>query len=477
MDKTADIQELWPQLLQTVRNRRRFTWILLSQNAKVHFYDGSTLTLTLFNQGAYDNFVSSGSDAVLQEALGEVLNARPAVDLVVDGVPSTAAKVSTMKEHVTAAGKSFETSREPTEASQPTLQLVLAQTAFLLYEQGNSQAAALLADVEDVELVAGKRFGNVQDAALIMPAYLVPRFTDDVINAIGPVFCHVAGRHGFEVSSIAAAPALPEISEDWRHILQEKMATGAASHQGSKTPVQGVAPLPEGGQEGMSGSCTRFGKTTGRRCRRAAAAWPVYEDLPAPVTACAGHLAPQEWEACQKARERSRQEFAARVEEEHAAREARGESAESAGGSQVTRWPCIGECISEARLYGGDSSDGASMSCAKCESYVCVSCEQAEVKAVLEFCSSCSERESLYDVEFEAGWECDDEADTDPDPRSRLTIMVNDLVKATGATYQQVNIRINRRAGVITRVGADEQVIRRAAAAARAWLDELGSST
>ncbi|MEW1926791.1 hypothetical protein [Streptomyces sp. NPDC088360] len=66
--------------------------------------------------------------------------------------------------------------------------------------------------------------------------------------------------------------------------------------------------------------------------------------------------------------------------------------------------------------------------------------------------------------------------DTDPNPRARLTVMVNDLVKATGTTHRDVNARLNRRIGVRSRAGADEQVIRRAASAARSWLDELGSS-
>jgi hypothetical protein len=54
-DKAADIHELWPQLLQAVKNRRRFIWILLSQHAKVLFYDGTALTLSLVNQGVCDN--------------------------------------------------------------------------------------------------------------------------------------------------------------------------------------------------------------------------------------------------------------------------------------------------------------------------------------------------------------------------------------------------------------------------------------
>lgn len=219
MDKTAEAQELWPQLLQAVKNRRRFTWILLSQNAKVVFYDGTTLKLCLINQGAYDNFDSSDSHGVLDDALAEVLNARPTVELVLEektpsalvrSVPeSPAAKV-----HVSVAVTAPDTSPEPAEASTPILQLILAQTAFLMYEQGNSRAAALLTDVEDVELVPGNRFGDRRDVIFIVPLYLVARFAEDVTAAIQPVFNHVAGRHGLEIGGITAAPALPDIGDD-----------------------------------------------------------------------------------------------------------------------------------------------------------------------------------------------------------------------------------------------------------------------
>ncbi|XDO64602.1 hypothetical protein HEP84_58450 [Streptomyces sp. RLB1-33] len=43
-----------------------------------------------------------------------------------------------------------------------------------MHEKSNNQSAALLADVEDVELVPGNRFGDWQDAVLIVPPYLSP---------------------------------------------------------------------------------------------------------------------------------------------------------------------------------------------------------------------------------------------------------------------------------------------------------------
>jgi hypothetical protein len=479
-DKTVVVQEVWPQVLEVLKNRRRFTWILLSQNANVFFYDGATLTLAWVNQGAVDNFVNSGSVLVIEEVLEEVLSRPAAVESVLEQTPPTplySMPASTVAPvHAPAATAALPP--RPAVSAASTLHRVLGQTAFLMHEQGNSEAAALLADVGNVELMPGNRSGERADAVLIVSPYLVPRFTDEVLAAIQPVFVHVAGRHGLQVDGVSAALALPEIGDDWRQILQAKLAKGAASEQASKTHTKEASSAV--GREdlvrGQASGCTRNGKTTGRRCRRPAADWPAYDDLPSPVAACAGHLTPEEWEACEQARNRRGKENSARWKAELAAREARDGVPEPAANPPFASRPCIGQCTSQERAWGHDS-DGASTSCANCDSWVCVSCGQAQVEGVLEFCADCSERESLYDPEPEWDRQYDGEADISPNPHVRLTAMVNDLVKATGATHREVNARLNRRIGVISRVGADEQVIRRAASAARAWLDQLDSST
>ncbi|MCZ9343815.1 DNA polymerase III subunit gamma and tau, partial [Streptomyces sp. TRM76130] len=69
-----DPRTLWPNILEAVKNRRRFTWILLSQNAQVTGFDGTSLRLGFVNAGARDNFVSSGSEDVLRQALSEQFN-------------------------------------------------------------------------------------------------------------------------------------------------------------------------------------------------------------------------------------------------------------------------------------------------------------------------------------------------------------------------------------------------------------------
>ncbi|MFC6780314.1 DNA polymerase III subunit gamma and tau [Streptomyces atroolivaceus] len=80
----AQVRNMWPDILEAVKNRRRFTWILLSQNAQVTGFDGSTLQIGFLNAGARDTFSSSGSEEVLKQALAEQFNAQWRVDAVVD---------------------------------------------------------------------------------------------------------------------------------------------------------------------------------------------------------------------------------------------------------------------------------------------------------------------------------------------------------------------------------------------------------
>ncbi|MBZ6473183.1 DNA polymerase III subunit gamma and tau [Streptomyces griseocarneus] len=68
----SQARQLWPNILEAVKNRRRFTWILLSQNAQVAGCDGTTLQVGFSNAGARDSFANSGSEDVLRQALGDL---------------------------------------------------------------------------------------------------------------------------------------------------------------------------------------------------------------------------------------------------------------------------------------------------------------------------------------------------------------------------------------------------------------------
>lgn len=81
---TADLRRFWPQILENVKNRRRFTWILLSQNSQVVEVRDGVLTLGLSNAGARDSFGRGGSPDVLREAILEVLGAALHINPIVD---------------------------------------------------------------------------------------------------------------------------------------------------------------------------------------------------------------------------------------------------------------------------------------------------------------------------------------------------------------------------------------------------------
>ncbi|MEV7727259.1 DNA polymerase III subunit gamma and tau [Streptomyces sp. NPDC087917] len=81
----GQVQAMWPSVLEAVKNRRRFTWILLSQNAQVVGFDGAILQLGFPNPGARDNFASSGSEDVLKAVLSEQFQVNWRIEAVVGG--------------------------------------------------------------------------------------------------------------------------------------------------------------------------------------------------------------------------------------------------------------------------------------------------------------------------------------------------------------------------------------------------------
>ncbi|MFJ6379684.1 DNA polymerase III subunit gamma and tau [Kitasatospora sp. NPDC092039] len=86
----AQVRQLWPQILEAVKNRRRFTWILLSQNGQVAGFDGSVLQVSFINAGARDSFVGSNSDDVLRAALADALGVDWRIECIVDPSGGTA---------------------------------------------------------------------------------------------------------------------------------------------------------------------------------------------------------------------------------------------------------------------------------------------------------------------------------------------------------------------------------------------------
>ncbi|MGI3786789.1 MAG: hypothetical protein ACRYG2_39090, partial [Janthinobacterium lividum] len=80
----TDVRRLWPEVLEEVKSKRRFTWILLSQNAQVAEVRDGTLLLAMANSGARDSFGRGGSEDVLREALVVVLGTDFRIETMVD---------------------------------------------------------------------------------------------------------------------------------------------------------------------------------------------------------------------------------------------------------------------------------------------------------------------------------------------------------------------------------------------------------
>jgi DNA polymerase III subunit gamma/tau len=86
----TDVRRLWPEVLEEVKGKRRFTWILLSQNTQVAELRNGALLLAMSNAGARDSFARGGNEDVLREAIVVVMGADFAIETVVDPSASAA---------------------------------------------------------------------------------------------------------------------------------------------------------------------------------------------------------------------------------------------------------------------------------------------------------------------------------------------------------------------------------------------------
>ncbi|MFF3564030.1 DNA polymerase III subunit gamma and tau [Streptomyces sp. NPDC002574] len=77
------VRQMWPDILEAVKNRRRVTWILLEQNARLVGFDGSTLQIGFDNPGARDSFVNRGHEDVLQQAITDALGVQWRIEAIV----------------------------------------------------------------------------------------------------------------------------------------------------------------------------------------------------------------------------------------------------------------------------------------------------------------------------------------------------------------------------------------------------------
>ncbi|WP_225846822.1 DNA polymerase III subunit gamma and tau [Streptomyces sp. HPF1205] len=78
------VRQMWPQILEAVKSRRRLTWMLLFNNAQVSGFDGETLQIGFDNPGARNSFVNNGSEDILKQAISDALGAQWRIEAIVD---------------------------------------------------------------------------------------------------------------------------------------------------------------------------------------------------------------------------------------------------------------------------------------------------------------------------------------------------------------------------------------------------------
>ncbi|MFF4138601.1 hypothetical protein ACFY1B_45850 [Streptomyces mirabilis] len=133
------------------------------------------------------------------------------------------------------------------EAALSVEETVLGQTAWFLHDQGDVQAAALLLDVEGIEWSPGNRFGDWMDARLLVPGWLMDRFTEDLLVRIRDALLQIAERNGVEAHSVYVGPALPDVAPDWRSALQGRLTSDTATNHAARV----TDPKPELRRDGF----------------------------------------------------------------------------------------------------------------------------------------------------------------------------------------------------------------------------------
>jgi len=91
----AALRRMWPDVIESVKRRRRLTWSLISASAQILSVDDKQITIGIVNAGARDSFIRSESEQILIDAFDEVTGIRRKIEVVVD--PSTSADLNEAK--------------------------------------------------------------------------------------------------------------------------------------------------------------------------------------------------------------------------------------------------------------------------------------------------------------------------------------------------------------------------------------------
>jgi DNA polymerase-3 subunit gamma/tau len=117
----AGLRRMWPDVIESVKKRRRLTWSLLSASAQILGVDEKIITIGIVNVGARDSFIRSESDAILRDAFIEITGLDRKIEVTVDPSIDTTS---------TPEARATRTTESPTDAAQ------LSGAALLAAELG-----------------------------------------------------------------------------------------------------------------------------------------------------------------------------------------------------------------------------------------------------------------------------------------------------------------------------------------------------
>jgi DNA polymerase-3 subunit gamma/tau len=75
---------MWPDVIESVKKKRRLTWSLLSASAQILSVDEKQITIGIINAGARESFIRSESEPILASAFTEVTGLERKINVVVD---------------------------------------------------------------------------------------------------------------------------------------------------------------------------------------------------------------------------------------------------------------------------------------------------------------------------------------------------------------------------------------------------------
>jgi DNA polymerase-3 subunit gamma/tau len=94
----AALRRMWPDVLEWVKRRRRYTWMMLHDSVRVAAVGDGVLTLAFAEEGKRRAFATSSSDEVLTQALMDLVGVTLRIDAVLDPGPSGGTSPTTAPE-------------------------------------------------------------------------------------------------------------------------------------------------------------------------------------------------------------------------------------------------------------------------------------------------------------------------------------------------------------------------------------------